>query len=402
MSERKVIATRPTDSLIPHPQQSLFADLPQTEFQELKASVKSRGICTPLCVTEDNVILCGHTRHRAAVELGFTEVPVTVVSGLSVDEQLVHIVTDNMRRRHLTPTQRALFWTNPALKPVHQALGIEMKERLAAGRKKGGRIAGRGRPKDSSQEKLPGSYPDSPAVQARDPLAKMAKVSARTITDAQKVWAQAPEKAKASIAGQSEEAVSGMARDVRIQEKAAAFEPDPSDFTSIVMSSRAETPGAYRAKFLGAAKEPDGGILFLWHVFVSEESEIPALFAESVPDDCDATTQRLHRKSRLGRLVDGMTGFEPHPEVDLRPFVAEDFQITISGSGRSLVVESIRPDIQDDLEKGEATEAACGQLEAQLRDEGGQATVSGKPAEATENQAQAPAPESKPEPMWPK
>lgn len=49
----------------------------------------------PIVVNEDGVILAGHGRRLAALELGLSKVPVTVVSGMTQDEQRAYRLADN-------------------------------------------------------------------------------------------------------------------------------------------------------------------------------------------------------------------------------------------------------------------------------------------------------------------
>src|SRR5258708_12467269 len=47
------------------------------------ASIREFGFRQPIVVDEDGVIIVGHTRYKAALKLGLTEVPVHVAAGLS-------------------------------------------------------------------------------------------------------------------------------------------------------------------------------------------------------------------------------------------------------------------------------------------------------------------------------
>ena len=92
-----------TRALRPHPRADLVPPLSEGEYQALRDDIKARGIQVPLVVRGEAslVILCGHQRLRAALELSLGEVPVTVASlnGTSEEE---YIILDNLRRRQLS------------------------------------------------------------------------------------------------------------------------------------------------------------------------------------------------------------------------------------------------------------------------------------------------------------
>jgi DNA modification methylase len=59
------------------------------------ASIKEFGFRQPLVVDRDGVIIVGHTRYKAALRLGFTEVPVHVAVGLSPTQAKAYRIADN-------------------------------------------------------------------------------------------------------------------------------------------------------------------------------------------------------------------------------------------------------------------------------------------------------------------
>jgi ParB/RepB/Spo0J family partition protein len=58
-------------------------------------SIKEYGYLNPILVTEDLLILAGHTRWKAMKLLGETEVEVLVVKGLSEDQIHGFVIADN-------------------------------------------------------------------------------------------------------------------------------------------------------------------------------------------------------------------------------------------------------------------------------------------------------------------
>ena len=52
------------------------------------ASIREFGFRQPVVVDEDGVIVVGHTRYKAAIKLGMSEVPVHMAVGLSLHRLL--------------------------------------------------------------------------------------------------------------------------------------------------------------------------------------------------------------------------------------------------------------------------------------------------------------------------
>src|SRR5262249_33570017 len=59
------------------------------------ASIKEFGWRVPIVVDEDGVIVAGHTRYKAALKLGLTEVPVHVAVGLTPAQLRAYRIADN-------------------------------------------------------------------------------------------------------------------------------------------------------------------------------------------------------------------------------------------------------------------------------------------------------------------
>src|SRR5258708_26541229 len=59
------------------------------------ASIKAFGFRQPIVVDADGVIIVGHTRYKAALKLGLTEVPVHVAAGLSPAQAKPYRIADN-------------------------------------------------------------------------------------------------------------------------------------------------------------------------------------------------------------------------------------------------------------------------------------------------------------------
>jgi ParB-like chromosome segregation protein Spo0J len=85
------------NELVHHPiNDPVYQDRNDPEFV---ASIRENGVLTPLRVLrKGNLIISGHRRHRAAIEVGLQMVPVDYVSGLYEDEVLVMLVEMNQQR----------------------------------------------------------------------------------------------------------------------------------------------------------------------------------------------------------------------------------------------------------------------------------------------------------------
>lgn len=59
------------------------------------SSIEQCGYCEPICVDEDFVILAGHTRLKAIIKLGWSEVEVIVCTGMSDEMKRKYRILDN-------------------------------------------------------------------------------------------------------------------------------------------------------------------------------------------------------------------------------------------------------------------------------------------------------------------
>ena len=84
---------RAIDTIIPYLNNPRTID--QAAVDKVKASIKSFSFINPIVVDSDGVILAGHTRFRAAVELSLGEVPVIVAANLSEAKARGYRIADN-------------------------------------------------------------------------------------------------------------------------------------------------------------------------------------------------------------------------------------------------------------------------------------------------------------------
>ena len=75
------------------------------------ASIKEFGFKNPIIVDKDNVILAGHTRHRAAQELGLDQVPTIIIDDIDKDRARAFRIADNR-------TSDSAFWDVELLEEI--------------------------------------------------------------------------------------------------------------------------------------------------------------------------------------------------------------------------------------------------------------------------------------------
>src|SRR5947208_4181220 len=95
---------RPVQELRPHAHADLLPPLAPQEYRSFLADVERRGVLVPLDITPAGVVLDGHVRLRAALELGLAELP---VRELSPPDELEYLFGAALRRRSLSPSQKA-------------------------------------------------------------------------------------------------------------------------------------------------------------------------------------------------------------------------------------------------------------------------------------------------------
>lgn len=83
---------------------------------KVAASIREFGFRQPIVVDEKGTIIVGHTRYKAALELGLKTVPVHVASGLTPEQAAAYRLADNK-------TAEFAFWDSDALGMELDALG---------------------------------------------------------------------------------------------------------------------------------------------------------------------------------------------------------------------------------------------------------------------------------------
>ena len=86
------VVTMPIGNIRPYARNPRKND---TAVDAVAASLTEFGWRNPIVVDENNVIVCGHTRWKAAKKLGMVEIPVHVARGLSAEKIAALRLADN-------------------------------------------------------------------------------------------------------------------------------------------------------------------------------------------------------------------------------------------------------------------------------------------------------------------
>ena len=97
--ESKTLYTR-------HALSTLFSDLSDTEYQELKTDIEKNGIINKKIIIYENQILDGWHRYKIACELNLLDTIYLVQLPLAINPT-DYVVSQNLHRRHLTASQRS-------------------------------------------------------------------------------------------------------------------------------------------------------------------------------------------------------------------------------------------------------------------------------------------------------
>jgi ParB family chromosome partitioning protein len=78
----------------------------QEKIEELAHSIAQHGILQPLVLDENDLIIAGERRFRAAQWLGLIELPCMIVSGLK-DQPTILALIENLQREQMEPLEQA-------------------------------------------------------------------------------------------------------------------------------------------------------------------------------------------------------------------------------------------------------------------------------------------------------
>ena len=87
------IELRPIAALRPYPGNARTHS--RKQIKQIAASIRRFGFTNPVLISDENEIIAGHGRVRAAEELGITEAPTIRLSHLSAQERRAYVLADN-------------------------------------------------------------------------------------------------------------------------------------------------------------------------------------------------------------------------------------------------------------------------------------------------------------------
>ncbi|MEM3424150.1 MAG: DNA methyltransferase [Nitrososphaeria archaeon] len=178
---------------------NILPEMTKEEFDELKEDIEKNGLLNPIVLFE-NKVLDGRHRYRACLELGI-EPRFIQFEGDRLDA-LSFVISENIKRRHLTPSQKAFAGVE-----IREKLMQMTKEKQADARKIGGLLGGRGRAKDSEKynerkdelktilEKIP------KGTESAEIASKIVGTNEKYVREACKIREEAPELERLVIQG---------------------------------------------------------------------------------------------------------------------------------------------------------------------------------------------------------
>jgi DNA modification methylase len=115
MNEKKIVY-RKIDELIPYGNNPRIND---SAVEAVANSIREFRFQNPVIIDTDNVIVCGHTRVKAAQRLGMTEVPCIVASELTEDQIKAFRLADNK-------TAELADWDMDKLKAEMESIDLDL------------------------------------------------------------------------------------------------------------------------------------------------------------------------------------------------------------------------------------------------------------------------------------
>jgi len=158
-----------------HPAADIFPMMSGEEFEALKDDMEEHGQMEPIVLDEDDRILDGRNRYKAAVDLGWSDDDIDFV-GYEGDSPVTYVISMNLKRRHLNESQRAMV--------AAKAQSLYQEE--ASKRMKSGKAA-------TEDAKGP----------AREHAARTVNVSARSVSSAAQVLKTGSDKLISAVDGGS-------------------------------------------------------------------------------------------------------------------------------------------------------------------------------------------------------
>jgi site-specific DNA-methyltransferase (adenine-specific) len=112
------IVNKKVDDLIPYENNPRYND---EAVEYVANSIKEFGFKVPIIVDKNNVIVAGHTRYKASLELGLEEVPTIIADDLTEEQIKAFRLADNK-------VSEKAQWNFELLDEELQDLDIDMSE----------------------------------------------------------------------------------------------------------------------------------------------------------------------------------------------------------------------------------------------------------------------------------
>ncbi len=234
-----------TDALSAHPAADIFPMLADEDLQSLAADIRSYGLLLPI-ILHDGLILDGRNRYAAC---GLAEVEPSFKPFEGTDP-IAFVVSSNLKRRHLTPSQLAMVGAD--MLPLLEA---QAKERQGT--------------RADIPELFPGSS-DEPQGDARNVAAAQLGINSHYVSDAKTIAAARPDLAQAIRTG--ERTIPDVKRELKRSQRVS----------EIVTTTQEELPTGKRYPILYA--DPPWRYEFAESTSREIEKEYPTMTLEDIQD----------------------------------------------------------------------------------------------------------------------
>lgn len=162
-----------------------FPLMTDEEFQGLRQDIEDHGQREPIVVCKGKV-LDGRNRLRACQELKIEPAVREWANGKEGDSPTAFVISANLHRRHLTPTQKAVIAAE--ITPLFRTETLAIQR---SGGRSGGKQGGRGKKKPLAEKNSKGL--DTVEKKATAKAAASVKVSESLVTRAKRVIKKAPD-----------------------------------------------------------------------------------------------------------------------------------------------------------------------------------------------------------------
>ncbi len=308
-----------------HPAAELFPLFDDDELADLAADIAVNGLHHPIVFTEDGLLLDGRNRWRAC-QMVDVEPSRTIYVG---DEPTAHVMSLNIKRRHLSAGQRAMVAVD-ALPLLQQEGRQRMSEHARDGHQPDTQAA------DQEEQGLPDSANPVPAAphNSRAQAATAVGTSSASVGQAQKVDQEAPDLAKRVRAGKM--TLNSAAEEVkRRRAEAQAVVDRDEQLAEVPSSASGERWWMYRGDFRTELRSLPGNTVDL---IVTEPPE-PAVFLNQAAELARIAQRVLTPSGVMVIAVDNT--FLAKVVQEIGPYLAYGWTYMENGSERKINTRKI-------------------------------------------------------------